>query len=178
MLAAIIRRLKRDRRGAMLLEIAAGLPVIALMLTGGVELSRYILLHQKLEHVATTTADLVSRSEKVDDTDMANIFSAVKHVISPFAMGPNGVVIVSSVTDGIVDWQDRGAGTMPEASKIGTPGGTANLPAGFSLASGESVIIAEIYYDYVPWIFDFLSAERLYQRALFRPRESNSVTRL
>ena len=178
MLVALARCLRRDRRGAMLLEIAAGIPLLALLLTGGVEMSRYILLHQKLEHVATTSADLVSRAKEVDDQDILNVFSSVKHVLAPFGIGENGVVIISSVTDGTIDWQDRGAGTMPEPSKIGTAGGTAVLPTGFTLANGESVIVAEIFYDYVPWIFDFVSPERLYQRALFRPRESNSVTRL
>ena len=46
--------------------------------------------------------------------------------------------------------QRRGGGNKTTASRIGTQGGAATLPSGFTLATNENTIVAEIYYDYRP----------------------------
>ena len=64
-----------------------------------------------------------------------------------------------------------GGGALAAASAVGSPGGNATLPPGFTVVSGDNVIIAEVFYDYVPWpISGVTSPTRLYHVALFRPR--------
>ena len=45
------------------------------------------------------------------------------------------------------------------------------LPQGFTVVAGDSIIVAEVIYDYVPWpVQGVTTPSKLYHRALFRPR--------
>ncbi len=171
-----LRGLVRNRSGSILIELAVAMPVLVLITLGGIEISRYVLINQKLDRVAASTSDLVAQAETISATDISNLLEAAKFVIRPFELAANGVVIVSSVSasDGnppVVSWQQTGGGSLAATSAIGTPGGNATLPAGFTVASGDNVIIAEVFYDYVPWpVSGVTSATRLYHQAFFRPR--------
>lgn len=171
------RRLLRTRRGAVATEFAMALPVIMMIALGGAEIARYALLHQKLARAAVTMADLVSQAEKIHETDITQLFAAVNPVMTPFSMGADGVVVLSSVTasDGNpaqVAWQRSGGGSLVGVtSGIGPEGGVANLPTGFVVRNGETAIVAEVYYSFAPlFTAALIPTNTLYQRALFRPR--------
>ena len=180
MLRSLARNLKslwRNETGAAMIELGFAMPILITLLLGGVEIARYVLLHQKLDRVASSIADLVSQSETVSVADLQNIFDAARFVAKPFDLPAGGTVIVSSVSNPLgspatkVNWQQSGAGSIPATSEVGSPGGAATLPNGFSVADGQSIIIAEVFYDYTPWVLgDFTGASRIYHRALFRPR--------
>lgn len=173
----VLNRFRRDREGSMLLEMAMAMPVLMTLMLGGMEVARYVLLHQKLDRVASSIADLVSQAERVTVVDLQNIFDAAQYVARPFDLPAGGTVIVTSVTNPIggggatVNWQQAGAGAVSATSHVGAPGGAATLPSGFTLADGQTIIIAEVFYDYEPWIAGGVTgSSQLYQRALFRPR--------
>lgn len=70
-----------------------------------------------------------------------------------------------------VRWRRSGSGTLAATSELGAVGADATLPQGFTVPSGDSTIIAEVFYDYTPWLFSGVTnPSRLYHRALFRPR--------
>ena len=172
-----IRRLVRDRGGAVMIELAFAVPVLATLMLGGVEMARYVLLHQKLDRVASSIGDLVSQAETISVTDLQNIFDAARFVANPFDLAAGGTVIVSSISNPLgvpdtkVNWQQSGGGSIPATSKVGSAGAAATLPAGFILADGQTIIVAEVFFDYTPWIFGgFTGSGQLYQRALLRPR--------
>ncbi len=178
-MARIVHRLRKllgDRSGSILIELAVAMPILTTITLGGIEVSRLVLINQKLDRVAASTSDLVAQAETISATDISNLFEAAKFVIKPFELADRGVVIVSSVSaiDGNppqVNWQQSGGGALAAASAVGSPGGAATLPPGFTIISGDNVIIAEVFYDYVPWpISGVTSATRLYHQALFRPR--------
>ncbi len=58
-----ITNLARDLRGTALVEFAMTIPLLLTLLFGGVELSRFIALHTKLQSVVTSVGDLVTREE-------------------------------------------------------------------------------------------------------------------
>jgi len=170
-------RLMRACRGAVATEFAMAMPVIMLIVLGGSEIARYALLHQKLARAAVTMADLVSQAEEISEADIAQLFSAVDPVMSPFRMGADGIVILSSVTasggdPAQVAWQRSGGGTFATAnSGLGPEGGAASLPAGFVVRDGETAIVAEVFYSFAPlFTAGLIPVSTLYQRALFRPR--------
>ncbi|MCE2510633.1 MAG: pilus assembly protein [Alphaproteobacteria bacterium] len=171
-----LRHFWEDRRGALLVEMAFVFPVLLVMILAGTELARYMLLQQKLDAVAVTTADLVSQREEISAATVDQIFTATDHVIAPFAFGANGVVIVTSVSASggggpQVDWQRAGGGSLAAGSSVGTPGGAATLPAGFLVRDGENAIIAEVYFNYAPLLQTALFSNlQMYHRSLFRPR--------
>ena len=122
-------------------------------------------------------ADLVSQYETMSVTQLDQLFLAVEHVIAPFPLGASGQVIVTSVSRAedpdpvLVDWQRFGPGTVTVASNFGLPGANANLPSGLTVDGGESLIAAEVFYDFEPLLFSFiLPPRRVEHNSIFRPR--------
>lgn len=128
-------RLRRCAAGNVAVEFALSVPVIMLMMLGSAEMARFVILHQKMDRVATTISDLVSRAETITESQIADIFTAADQVAEPFDLANLGVVIVSSVTnsDGsgaVIAWQRSGAGAYSAASALGGQGDPPNLPPG------------------------------------------------
>ncbi len=173
-------RFKREDRGAMVAEFALMLPVMMILVMCGGEMGRFMLLNQKMDRAATTMADLVSQEETMTTAKMTTLFSVVTPTMTPFALGAKSTMIVSAITlvgsTPTVKWQRTGGGTFSQASKIGAQGGTATLPTGMTVAAGQTIIVAEMFYDFttlfVPntYTIGVIDNQTLYHRALFRPR--------
>ncbi len=180
----LVARLRRSRRGSVLIEMAFAAPILLLLLMGAMELARYVLIMQKLDRAAMSVGDLVSRGAQVTAQDLANIFDSVGHLMQPFVFPERGVVLISAVTRSAGDppevaWQQTGAGSLTESSRVGSPGGTASLPQDLQPRENESLYVAEVYYDYEPLIFDgFVDPARLYHWSVFRARLSDQVITL
>ena len=172
----LIARLRRAADGNVAVEFALALPVLLLMMLGSAELARFVILHQKVDRVAVTMSDLVSRAETVSESDLDDIFVAAGQVAQPFDIGNLGVVIVSSVTnpDGagpVVAWQRSGGGALSATSQLGIEGEAASLSADFEVRQGETAIIAEVFYDFEPFLSEVVVApQTIYRRAHHRPR--------
>lgn len=171
------------QRGNILIETAVTLPFLLILLLGVVEVSRYVLLHQKLDRAATTVADLVSRSDGLGVGELDDYFVAAERILQPFTFEGDGVVIVSSLyredadSDPVVQWQQQGAGTLADSSQFGAEGAGAVLPTGFFLNPSENTIAVEVIYDYDPWLFpDVIPTETIRHMSLFRPRIDDLVT--
>jgi hypothetical protein len=162
--------------GNVAVEFALVLPVLMLMMLGSAEMARFVILHQKVDRVAVTTSDLVARAETIKESELADIFVAAGQVAEPFDLGSLGVVIVSSVTnaDGSgarVAWQRTGGGSASHMSRIGTQGSVATLGEDFDVRQGETAIIAEVFYNFEPFLSELIVApQTLYRRAHHRPR--------
>ncbi len=165
----------------MIIEAAMLMPFFLAIVVGAVETARYVTIHQKMERATVTLSDLVSRSPGLTEAQIQDIFFATTTIMSPYSMTTDGRVVISSVTKPVgnparVTWQRSGSGNLGVTSRVGVTNGNASLPAGFTLQDNESVVIAEIFYDYEPMFLNSeFVADRLYERALFRPRLSGSV---
>ncbi len=173
----ITRKLFRNRRGSLLAETAFTMSILAMLSLGGAEIARYTLLHQKMEQIAASIGDLIAQAPTLSETDVTNVFAAVSEITRPFDLSTSGVVIISSIgaTGGggpTMNWRRFGGGALAAGSQIGTtPGASATMPAGFTVTDGETVITAEVLFDYQPWLFDALiGSTQLYHTAFFRPR--------
>lgn len=171
----------RDCRGAIAVEFAVVAPVLVVLMVGTFEVTRYVLLHQKLDRMAVAASDLVSQGETITTAQLADIFSATGLIAEPFTIGADGVVIISSVyrTGGAtrIVWQRFGTGSLSAASQLGAENADPSFPAGFSLKDGESAIFAEVYYQFRPMFApDLVPASLLYHRAIFRPRRGTLET--
>jgi Flp pilus assembly protein TadG len=168
------RRLARETRGTSTVELAFAAPILVAIALGGVEITRFVLLNQKIERTSATMADLVSQSETLTEQNMNQLFEATTSVMTPFEMNSGGTVIVSSVSNtgsgAEIDWQ-RAYGVAGNTSQIGMPGAGAQLPAGFVLAENDSVIVAEVIYSFAPmFTANLIDPVDLYNLAVFRPR--------
>ncbi len=175
----MFKKFVRQEKGSMFAEIAFALPMLVMVLFGTVEMSRYVLVNMKVDRVANTMADLVSRAPQITQTDVNDYFFAVEHVLRPFKMEEDGTVIISSITgedstNARIQWQRQGAGTLAASSHIGQDGQLATLPGDFTLKQGENVILVEVYYNFEPFVAgDIRAATQIYRHAVFRPRINN-----
>jgi hypothetical protein len=169
-------RLLRCAAGNVAVEFALSVPVILMMMLGSAEMARFIILHQKMDRVATTISDLVSRAETITESQIADIFTAAGQVAEPFDLAGLGVVIVSSVTnaDGTgatIAWQRSGGGDFSADSELGVAGDEPNLPPGFEVREGETAIISEVFYDFAPFLSELIVEPQVIHRsAHHRPR--------
>jgi Flp pilus assembly protein TadG len=177
--------ISRDRRGAAMMEMAAALPVLVLLLLGGVEVSRFAMLNQKLDRLATTMGDLVSQAETLSEAGLEKVFMAAEHFGKPFAVKTKAEIIISSVSVPAHDpsdppppwrigWQHASTGGISVPSEIGAEGAAPNLPNSMKdmVAGGHTLIVSEVFFDFEPMFFGYLmSSHRIYHRAFFRPRK-------
>lgn len=165
----------RDRSGSALAEFAALLPIVVLLLLGGVEAARFSLLNQKLDRAAMSIGDLVSQAETLTQGELNSLFSAVPHVVQPFDLSQQGTVLVSAIrltgATPRINWQRSGAGTLTTVSQIGAAGGTATLPAGLIIHDQDTIIATEVFFDFTTlFLADLFPPVRLYHRSFYRPR--------
>jgi len=171
----LARALADDRRGAIALEFALVLPLLLLFCFATIEVGRFALLQMKLEQLASAVGDLASRDRTLDAATVADIVGIADHVLEPFALAADGVVVLSGVgapgggTPSIL-WQHRGGGSADPGTLVGTVGASAQLPAGLTATDGQTVVVAEVVYTYRPWLLGTLAERRIVKRAYFRPR--------
>jgi hypothetical protein len=155
---------------------AASVPVLLFLMLGSAEMGRFVLLNQKMDRVATTVPDLVSRAETISESQVTDIMVAADQVADPFDLADLGVVIVTSITnsDGtgpVIAWQRSGAGSYSGTSRLGAPGDTPVLPDDFVIREGETAIVSEVYYDFAPFLSSLIvEPQVIYRSARNRPR--------
>jgi Flp pilus assembly pilin Flp len=174
-----LRKLWRDTRGVAAIEFALMLPILVALLIGCLEVTFKIWSTQKAEKLAVTLSDVIAQSKAVTSGDLTKLTGAVDKIMDPFPFGNNGKIIISSVyvaqgeTDAKVNWQCSfpPSDGYSASSKLGAEGANAALPAGFTMAPKDNVIVTEIYYQYQPIapgvLFD---NDEIYRRAMFKPR--------
>jgi len=173
----LLQRLGRNSNGGAMLEFAFAMPILIGLVMGGVEFARFALVNQKMERVTSFVGDFVARAEALDEADFGDYFAAAQQLGVPFDLFSDGNIIVTSVTGQSsgpeVLWQQIGAGSVTQASKIGAPGDAATLPENFNVDEGEGLVITEVYFDFEPLLLPgLISAHRLYYQAIYRPRRT------
>jgi len=176
-------RFKRDQEGIALVEFALSIPLLLALLMGAIEVTRYILIEQKVEKVAVTISDVVAQGTTISNSQLGIIIDAASQVMLPYSFGSNGYVIITSVTQTgapgvnnppMVNWQYNGGGTLKPvpSSTIGTPNNAANLPVGFTMADKDNIIITEAFYNYTPLLANngILNNNLIYKSAIYKPR--------
>lgn len=170
-----LRRFAREEAGLSAVEFALVLPVMLLVALGIAEVGRFALLSLKLQHAANTLADLAARDPAPTEAGITSLFSALQHVLRPFDLKSGGVATISNVQGqgggaSTVCWQRRGGGALAATSRTGKQGGSASLPKEMILRGGETVIVAELFFRYQPWLLRIVPNADLRRVALFRPR--------
>lgn len=178
---AFLKRFRQDRSGVVSAETAIALTVLTSLLLSGVEVTRYVVLSQKIERASTTIADLVAREETINESKLNDTFAITEQILKPFPMDATTEVIVSSIVrsaTGVekVKWQRNFGGG--HTSAFGTEGNAPTMPPDLILRDGESMIVTEVFRRFEPvFVPDTVAAANLYSWSVFRPRFSalNSI---
>jgi Flp pilus assembly protein TadG len=163
--------------GVALVEFALALPVLLTMFYGSIEVTRYILITQKVEKLAHTIADVTAQSKTVTNANLNQTLEATSNIMEPFGIGANSRVLISSLYRGMgaanasVNWRYQGGGTMAATSTLGAVGATPTMPGGFTFNERENVIAAEVFYQFSPIISSqFFGTTTIYRSAFYKPR--------
>ncbi|QIK77875.1 pilus assembly protein [Sphingomonas piscis] len=165
-------RLLRDTSGVAMVEFALTLPVLLLLVLGGIEVTNLAVAHLKVNQVATTTADNAARvSSKMDETDLDEIFVGAKTAGEAIGLEDKGRVILSSVQDNgksgtakgqMINWQrcfGKATGKPPKYGREGKGRSDAALKDGvgktrkIKAQPGTAVMLVEVAYTYDPMFF-------------------------
>jgi len=169
------------------------MPFFIFLLFGSVELSRFIIINQKLEATSSTMADLATQGSNISRTSLQQIANAASIMMNPYAA--NTSVIFSSAAGSCprrggrgggrgnrpcITWQYEPQGA--DRSRVGAVGAAPTLPNNYSVAAGQNVIVAETFYRFAP-LFNITAAlipalnnHILYYVALYKPRQGSLTT--
>jgi Flp pilus assembly protein TadG len=141
---SLIRRLTGDERGVSAIEFAMLAPVLIAFYMGMTEFCQGFMAQKRMGHVSAAVADLVAQEETITPATIDDIFDIGGLIMKPFSTATlhqrvSSVTSVAGVPK--VDWS-RGDGMTARGV-----GSTMTLPADL-ISAGESVIVAEVTYDY------------------------------
>ncbi len=181
-----VRKHLKNSRGSAAIEFAIIMPVLVLFLSGIFELCMFALLNNKLVRIAGTMGDLVSM-QNINLTTLQGIIATAPDMAQPFTYTGQGNVIVSLVynngqttdpTKMLISWQQADSATVN--SNFGKPGQRpTNLPNNITVINDETLVLTEVFYNYVPFIFtNIIPAQTLYKTSVYVPRSGDMVTLL
>jgi Flp pilus assembly protein TadG len=173
---ALLQRFIRAEGGIAVVEFAIVLPVLMTLFYGTVEITRYILITQKVEKLAHSVADMTAQEQVASKVALDQVMAAASDIMEPFDM-TNGTIFITAMylapgtTTPKVTWRYQGGGAYSATSQMGTVGGTATVPAGFTFDDRENLIAAEVYYQFSPLISSqFFGTTTVYRSAYYKPR--------
>ena len=172
-----LRRFWRHQGGIAVLEFALVLPVLMTLFYGTVEITRYILITQKVEKLAHAVADMTSQEQTATKSALDQVMAASGNIMQPFAVsGSTSTIFITAMylapgtTTPQVMWRYQGGGTYAASSQLGSVGGPATVP-GFTFDDRENLIAAEVYYQFSPLISSqFFGTTTVYRTAYYKPR--------
>ena len=162
----------RDERGVAAVEFALLLPVLVLFYFGAVEMVSLFGAQRRLAHVAATIADITAQGLTINDTQLSNVFDAGAVVLLPYAS--------TGLKERLTSLQADSSGNVTvgwTANRNYATGAAAAVPSGY-LGANESVIVADVAYDYTsPLRFVIPGVIHFQEHAYFRPRQSAAVAK-
>ncbi len=124
------RHLLRHNEGNILIEFALILPIMLVLFFGAVEISRFILILQKVDKTAYTMADIITRSKgdplpgeplpvgALTVSELQNILDNFDDLMVPYPTTEDGIIVVTSIympsggSTPLVKWQVAGGGNL------------------------------------------------------------------
>lgn len=190
------KTLLQDGRGVSALEFALVLPLFLGFALTGMETANYIMANNRVQRVASMTADLVAQSGTgrvgISEAQIYDIFSALDLTARPFDLRQHGRIVITGVKgtdndyDGVIEnrilWQRfDGAFVTPPRAGCAQTSPLAILPRGRKALKDEVLFYVQVSYHYQPIIglvpFDALSLPTSFDRtALFRARNKDFTT--
>lgn len=178
-LKLLIGRLRGSDDGMAAVELALFAPLLAMLLLGGYDLSRFISIRSGVDKVGFSVADVTSQYKELPEAKLNDIFRATGASLPTYVSGTNGVTVLSSIylnASGVpkVRWQCTSSPsntTFTYASRIGSEGGNADINAALLADVNDNVMVSEVFYFYKPIFSTFFKKEfKIYTSSIYRPR--------
>lgn len=167
----------KDERGVSAIEFALIAPVLLVTYLGLSELTLGMMASRRASHLAATIGDLAAQSDTLTGANMTDLYEIGTSMLDPFATGTALKIRVSSVTmqstgSATVDWSDGKNYTAYTAGTVISGITTTQL------ATGESLIMTEVQYNFTPPFGEFLPIGTTFTDKFYhRPRNGTKVTK-
>lgn len=156
-----VRRLASHEGGVAAVEFSLILPVLLLLWIGGVEVTGALSVDRRLNNLASSIGDLVSRSKRITWAETDDIFRLAEGALFPYKHADESGTLrvsmrITAVTiepngDAVVAWS-RAKG--PSGFQAHLTGASMNsfVPAALRkpAAKESQVIMSEVLYTYTP----------------------------
>ena len=162
-----LRQLRQNTQGVAAVEFAMIAPMMMAMLIGSIELSSALTINRRIPIIASSVADLISRTDRVDNNDLYFMTDKIaRSLLEPFDFTPFTINIMSikadinDATNTTVDWSraySAGDADMLTTTPDYAPGADYDMPVGL-MAAGTTLIVVEVTYGYTPLVFSSESA--------------------
>lgn len=181
-----IRKFGKNERGVAAVEMALFAPVLALMLLGGFDVSRFVSIRNGVDKVGFSVADVTSQYQDLSPDAMKQIFLVTGASMTSYVSGQNGATVLTSIYKTAsgqpkVRWQCASSptsGTFPYASKIGSEGGNATVDASLIADVNDNLMVAEVFYRFNPVFSTFFKGGfPIYTASIYRPRLGSLTTK-
>lgn len=165
-LLGFARRLGAARRGVAMLEFALIAPLFLAMAMTTIELGYYVLANNRVQRLATMTADLVAQSGNgntgAGEGQIYDLFSAIDLTARPFDLRNHGRVVITGmrgtdtnndkVIENTILWQRFDGAFVDAVPLVGCNLKTsyATLPNGRILPLNEVLFHVQVSYRYQP----------------------------
>ncbi|WP_417772199.1 TadE/TadG family type IV pilus assembly protein [Stappia sp.] len=91
----LINRLGRETRAVAAVEFALVLPFMLLLLLGMIELDQAMTVDRKVSQVASSIADLVAQTDKLKESDIADLLKISGAILEPYPENNLKLVVAS-----------------------------------------------------------------------------------
>jgi hypothetical protein len=174
----------KGSRGNTVVEFAIVMPMLILVLSGIFELCMYSLINNKLIRIAGSISNITAM-QNINVKTLQAIMKTAPQMAQPIPFSGIGAVVVSLIynqgktadpANMGISWQQSTSASV--SSNFGKPGAKpTNLPNGIQVLNDETLIITEVFYNYVPFVFTgIIPNQTLYKVAVYVPRQGDMVT--
>ncbi|MGL5736129.1 MAG: TadE/TadG family type IV pilus assembly protein, partial [Beijerinckiaceae bacterium] len=148
-----VRRFRKAEKGVAGVEFAVILPLMLIMWLGTYEITQAISASRRVTMVSRTLADLTSRDTSTTPNELKLIFQAANSVFAPMDASTVKMRLTSvkrnATNQDMVIWSRVPDGqTTPAAHPKNIP--MPQMPNTILSGDGETVVVAEVTYDYYP----------------------------
>jgi Flp pilus assembly protein TadG len=175
------RRFTENKSGVSAIEFSLIAPLLIILFMGLGDLCSAVMTQLHVDHSVEGTADLTSQMSQLQQTDMANLFSAASNYMEPYSGTPMNIRITNIY--GQVYWS-CGQGVLPpytakqQFTTLPGSGKGINyvLWVGNATAKNTSVVVVEASYTFTsPTNYIIKGTTTMTSSAVMQPRSSNYI---
>ncbi len=198
----ILRRLRDDIGGAVIIEFAYCMPIFMGLGVTGIELSNMATANMKVSQITMTVADNLSRAKQdvalslpqFREQDVLDAFKGAQLQSGTMNVLNNGRIIVSSLQQNAsggqwIAWQRcKGVSNVVSSYGVQDTGKTGTAFAGMGAGTaaqkvtapaGSAIIFVEVTYTYQPIVSNaLLGAKTMRKEAAFYVRDDRDLTKV
>ncbi|MCP5380851.1 MAG: pilus assembly protein [Kordiimonadaceae bacterium] len=172
-----------DQKGVALIEFAIAAPVLTALLMGCIDLTYYLVAHQRISRSAYTMSNLMTQMDKgLTESQVSDMMLALDQVSNPFKISDNGRATVTAIIGEGVDGADATSysvawqrcygpnSSTPTYGGAGSSVDSADIPSNSIVTTSQILVVTEVDYTFEP-ILGILPLEgHIKYDAYFRPR--------